>query len=56
MLFVVPRVGNLLMGFFSELLVFFERKRANERFALKMSDLLIYSFLVSDLLTVAHFW
>ena len=55
MLFVVPRVGNSLIGFFSESLVFV-RKRANERIVQKTSYLLICSFLVSDSLTVAHSW
>ena len=35
---------------------FFVRKRANERFAQKKSNSLIHTFLVSESLTVAHFW
>ena len=52
------RAGNSLVGFLSESLVFV-KKWANEQFAQKMSDLLIHSFLMSDLsdsLMVAHFW
>ena len=55
MLFVVPRVGNLLMVF-SANHSFLARKRANERIVQKTSDSLIRSFLVSDSLTVVHFW
>ena len=52
------RAGNSLVGFLSESLVFV-KKWANEQFAQKMSDLLIYSFFMSDLsdsLMVALFW
>ena len=55
MLFVVPRVGNLLMVF-SANHSFLARKRANEGIVQTMSNLLIRSFLVSDSLTVVHFW
>ena len=55
MLFVVPRVGNLLIGFFANRSFFAKKERMSNSFK-KMSDLLIFSFLVSDLLTVAHFW
>ena len=53
---ILCRAGNSLIGFLSESLVF-AKKWANERFAQKSSDLLIRSFLVSNLsdsLTVAH--
>ena len=52
------RVGNSLIGFLSGSLVF-AKKRLIRSFAQKKSDLLIRSFLVSDLresLTVTHFW
>ena len=53
------RAGNSLIGFLSEWLVFLQK---NERMSVslkKTSDLLIHSFLVSDLsdsLMVAYFW
>ena len=43
------RVGNSLIGFLSELLVFCENKLAMSDLLKKTSDLLIRSFLVSNL-------
>ena len=51
------RVGNSLIGFLSKsLFFFFTKKRANERFAQKTSDSLIFLSNLSDSLTITHFW
>ena len=55
MLFVVPRVGNLLVVFFSESLIFCEKNSKRAIRSKQTSDYLIHSCFVSDLLTVAHF-